>query len=106
MVWRVGERTLGIGFRRCRFATLVPWRNGWRGLPMRHFAWFLVLALGFAMVTAGLSLWHDRGFSFSGLLPFSAEGLHPLYMLVVGMSVIPGALFEIFVLEQRRDGDG
>lgn len=74
---------------------------------MKHFAWFLVLALSFAFLTAGLTLWHERAFSLDGLWMFAERGPHPLYLLVIGLSVIPGALWEIFMLEYRRNrGDG
>jgi len=31
------------------------------------------------------------------------DGLHPLYLLIVGIAMIPPALGEVFLLEQRRD---
>ena len=75
---------------------------------MKHLGWFLLLALGFGLTTAGLALWHDRAFAFSGLWRLD-DGLHPLYLLIVGIAMIPPALGEIFLLEQRHangPGDG
>ena len=71
---------------------------------MKHLGWFLLLMVGFGLITAGLMLWHDRGFAFTGMWRLD-EGLHPLYLLIVGIAMIPPAFSEIFVLEQRR-GDG
>ena len=77
---------------------------------MKHFTWFLLLALSFAFLTAGLTLWHERAFSVDGLWIFAADSPHPLYLLGIGLSLIPGALWEIFILEYRRNrrdhGDG
>lgn len=71
---------------------------------MKHLGWFLLLAVGFGLTTAGLMLWHDRGFAFTGMWRLD-DGLHPLYLLIVGIAMIPPALAEIFLLEQHR-GDG
>ena len=34
---------------------------------MKHLGWFLLLAAGFGLTTAGLMLWHDRNFAFTGM---------------------------------------
>ena len=68
---------------------------------MKHLGWFLLLAVGFGLTTVGLMLWHDRGFVFAGMWHLD-DGLHPLYLLIVGIAMIPPALGEIFLLEQRR----
>jgi len=69
---------------------------------MKHLGWFLLLAAGFGLATAGLMLWHDRGFAFAGMWRLD-DGLHPLYLVIVGIAMIPPALGEVFLLEQRRD---
>ena len=71
---------------------------------MKHLGWFLLLMAGFSLTTAGLMLWHDRGFAFAGMWQLD-DGLHPLYLLIVGIAMIPPALAEIVLLEQHR-GDG
>ena len=68
---------------------------------MKHLGWFLLLAAGFGLTTAGLMLWHDRGFGMAGMWQWD-QGLHPLYLLIVGIAMIPPALGEIILLEQRR----
>ena len=63
-----------------------------------------LLTVGFALTTAGLTLWHDLAFSFNGLWGFSG-GPHPLFLLMLGIAMIPPALWEVFLLEQRGDQD-
>ena len=71
---------------------------------MRYFLRFLLLALGFALTTAGLMAWHARGFAFEGVwLVDNGFQLHPLHLLILGLAMIPPALWEIFLLEH---GDG
>lgn len=70
---------------------------------MRYFLRFVLLALGFALTTAGLMFWHGRGFTFVGVWPASESlQLHPLHLLIVGLAMIPPSLWEIFLLEQQR----
>ena len=73
---------------------------------MRYLLRFILLSVGFALTTAGLMLWHADGFSFQGIwFVDNAYQLHPLHVLIVGLAMIPPALWEIFVLENggRRE---
>ncbi|MEZ5560380.1 MAG: hypothetical protein R3E86_17785 [Pseudomonadales bacterium] len=73
---------------------------------MRYFLRFMLVATGFALTTAGLMAWHARGFSFSGVwFENGALALHPLHLLIVGLAMIPPALWEIFVLEHAAAND-
>lgn len=73
---------------------------------MKWASWYILLAAGFALVTAGLASWHDRAFLFDGLLSLDG-GVHPLYLLILGIAVVPPALWEIFLAEQsKRTGGG
>lgn len=68
---------------------------------MRFFARFLLLVAAFALTTAGLMGWQDRGFGFVGLWPLDGDPrLHPLHLLVLGLAMIPPALWEVFLLER------
>ncbi|MDE0065176.1 MAG: hypothetical protein OXP09_02815 [Gammaproteobacteria bacterium] len=67
---------------------------------MKYLAGFLLLTAGSALTTAGLAMWHDQAFAFSGLWTLSG-GLHPIFVLIVGIAMIPPALWEIFLLENR-----
>jgi len=66
---------------------------------MKYLWRFTLLAVGFALTTAGLMAWHSRDFDFQGIWSLS---LHPVHVLVVGLAMIPPSLWEIFVLESRR----
>lgn len=71
---------------------------------MKYFLRFLLLTLGFALTTAGLMFWRGQGFSFDGIwLVDNGFRLHPLHLLIVGLAMIPPALWEIFLLEHQRD---
>lgn len=73
---------------------------------MKYVSWHILLAAGFALVTAGLASWHDRAFLFDGLLSLDG-GLHPLYLLMLGIALVPPALWEIFLAEHNeRKGGG
>jgi len=68
---------------------------------MKFFARFLLLVAAFALTTAGLMGWQARGFSFEGLWPLDGvPALHPLHLLVLGLAMIPPALWEVFLLER------
>ncbi len=67
---------------------------------MKYFVRFLLLTAGFALTTSGLMLWQADAFSFSGIWAF-ADGIHPIYFLIIGIAMIPPALWEIFLLENR-----
>lgn len=68
---------------------------------MRYFLRFLLLIVAFALTTAGLMFWQAQEFRFNGLWPFGDGGhLHPLHLLILGLAMIPPALWEIFLLEQ------
>lgn len=71
---------------------------------MKYLTRFLLLMIGFALTTAGLMMWRATGFSFDGMLFFD-NGFRPhaLHLLVLGISMIPPSLWEIFLLESHRD---
>jgi len=73
---------------------------------MRYLLRFLLLMAAFALTSAGLMFWHAEGFSFRGVWMLD-DGfhLHPLHLLIVGLAMIPPALWEIFLLDHsRHDG--
>lgn len=69
---------------------------------MQFFIRFMLLATGFCLFTFGLLEWQAEGFVLGGLVPFTDnyrwQGLH---YLMVGLSMIPPSLFEIYTLERR-----
>ena len=71
---------------------------------MKYLLRFVLLMLGFALTTAGLMLWHAEDFSFVGIWLLDNDfRLHPLHILILGLAMIPPALWEIFLLENRDD---
>ena len=69
---------------------------------MRYLASFLLLAVAFALTTAGLMFWHSQDFSFQGIWFFDNDYKpHPLHLLMLGIAMIPPALWEIFILEYK-----
>ena len=71
---------------------------------MKYLAAFLLLSAGSAFTTAGLMMWQAQSFGFSGMWTL-AGGLHPLFVLIVGIAMIPPALWEIFLLESAHRDD-
>jgi hypothetical protein len=70
---------------------------------MRYLLRFLLLTLGFALTTAGLMDWRGQNFTFHGVwLVDSGWQLHPLHLLILGLAMIPPALWENFLLEQHK----
>ena len=71
---------------------------------MRYLLRFLLLTAAFALTSAGLTFWHAEGFSFRGIWLLDGDfRLHPLHLLIVGLAMIPPALWEIFLLEHTRN---
>ncbi|MEM7098268.1 MAG: hypothetical protein AAF541_08420 [Pseudomonadota bacterium] len=67
---------------------------------------FTLLAIGFALTTYGILGWHQLGFAvdFSIRDP-QRYGLHPIYMLILGLALIPPSVWEIFVFETAKEQD-
>lgn len=73
---------------------------------MRYLTSFLLLAVAFALTTAGLMLWHAQDFGFQGIWFFDNDYKpHALHLLVLGIAMIPPALWEIFILEYKHDNE-
>ncbi|MCB1686477.1 MAG: hypothetical protein R3E82_07390 [Pseudomonadales bacterium] len=71
---------------------------------MKYLTRFLLLMAGFALTTAGLMMWRSANFSFEGVWLLSLSP-HPLHVLVLGLAMIPPALWEIFILENQHHSD-
>ncbi len=71
---------------------------------MKYLAGFLLLTAGSALITGGLMMWRDQWFGLSNLWTL-ADGLHPLFVLILGIAMVPPALWEIFLLERPRRDD-
>ena len=73
-------------------------------MRIRYLIRFVLLALGFALTTLGILTWQQIDFDLNTMWPM-ADTLeaHPVYIIVLGMALIPPTLWEIFVLENNRD---
>jgi hypothetical protein len=70
---------------------------------MKYLSRFLLVVAGFALITAGLMMWRATGFSFEGVWFFdNGYRPHALHLLILGLAMVPPALWEIFLLEQQH----
>lgn len=59
-----------------------------------------LLTIAFALTTYALARWQTLGFSFVDIWPMADElELHPVHVLILGIAMIPPALWEIFLLD-------
>jgi hypothetical protein len=73
-----------------------------RALTLRYLIRFGLVAAGFALIAYGILDWHDRRFSMAGFWPLDGPPqLHPLHVLILGVAMIPAAVWEIFLLDSR-----
>ncbi len=73
---------------------------------MKYLLRFVLLSVGFALTSAGLMFWHADNFSFQGIwFVDNAYRPHALHVLILGLAMIPPALWEIFVLENGERGE-
>ena len=72
---------------------------------IRYLARFTLLTLGFALTTFGILTWQQIDFDLSDMWPVADTfDTHPVYVMVLGMALIPPTLWEVFVLESDRNG--
>ena len=71
----------------------------------RYLVRYGLLTLGVALATFGLIGWTDLHFDLRGFWLYdNGWELHPVHLLIVGIGLIPPAIWEIFVLEAARHG--
>lgn len=71
----------------------------------RYLVRYGLLTLGVALATFGLIGWTDLHFDLRGFWLYdNGWELHPVHVLIVGIGLIPPAIWEIFVLETARQG--
>jgi len=64
----------------------------------------LLLAMAFALTAFALAEWQSRAFSLHDLWPLADTfELHPVHVLLLGIAMIPPALWEIFILDHASD---
>ncbi len=74
---------------------------------MKYLIRFVLLMVGVALTTLGLVYWQHQGFRLEGIWFFDNDYRpHPLHMMILGIAMIPPAMWEIFVLDARGKGRG
>ena len=72
-------------------------------MALRYLVRLLLLSVGVALVTYGVIAWHFEGLSLRGFWLYdNGWRPHPVHLLVVGLTLMPLALWDIFVMEARR----
>lgn len=70
---------------------------------IRYLIRFALLTIGFALTTFGILTWQQLDFDLSRMWPIADHfDTHPVYIMVIGMALIPPTLWEVFVLESDR----
>jgi len=65
---------------------------------------YLLLVLGFALLTYGLVNWGRLNFSLTDAWFSDGQvALHPLHLLILGIAMIPPAMWELFVLDSDTE---
>lgn len=71
---------------------------------LRLLARCTLLTMAFALTAFALAEWQSRAFSIGDLWPLADDfALHPVHVLLLGLAMIPPALWEIFILDHARD---
>ena len=69
---------------------------------VRRVSCHVVIVASFALMTFALAQWQALGFSLDAVWPFAGElRLHPAHVLIIGIAILPPALWELFVLDHR-----
>ena len=64
---------------------------------------YCLLAATAALLGYGLVAWHDRGMAIEGLLLYDNDWRpHPMHLLVLGISLLPMAMWEVFALDVKQ----
>jgi hypothetical protein len=70
---------------------------------MKYLSRFLLLTAGFALIASGLMMWRAVDFSFDGIWFVDNDYRpHALHLLVLGLAMVPPALWEIFLIEHQQ----
>jgi len=73
-------------------------------MTLKYCIRYLLLVVGFALLTYGMINWSRTAFSMHGVWFFdNSYNLHPLHFIIVGVAMIPPAMWEIFFLQHKQD---
>ena len=72
-------------------------------MPLRYLVRLFWLTIGVALVTYGAIDWHYQDLSLRGFWLVNNDWRpHPIHLLVLGLTIVPFAMWDIFVLETLR----
>lgn len=72
-------------------------------MTLKYCIRYMLLVVGFALLTYGMINWSREDFSMQGIWFFDGSNpLHPLYFIIIGVAMIPPAMWEIFSLQQGQ----
>lgn len=72
-------------------------------MALRYLVRLLLLSLGVALATYGAIDWHFQGLSLRGFWLYdNGWRPHPVHLIVIGLTLMPLALWDIFVMEALR----
>jgi len=72
-------------------------------MRLRRICCHVVIVASFALIAFALAEWQALGFSAVGLWPLDGEmRLHPAHVLILGIVILPPALWELFALDHRE----
>ncbi len=72
-------------------------------MTLKYCIRYLLLIAGFAFLTFGMINWSRDAFSMQGIWFFDGPNiLHPLLFVIIGVAMIPPAMWEIFSLGLSR----
>lgn len=64
---------------------------------------YCLLAAAAALLGYGLVAWHDRGMAIDGILFYDNHWRpHPMHLLVLGICLLPIAMWQVFALDVKR----
>lgn len=65
---------------------------------------YCLLAAAAALLSYGLVAWHDRGMAIDGLLLYDNDWRpHPMHLLVLGICLLPIAMWQVFALDVEQE---
>jgi len=72
-------------------------------MVVRRISCHVVIVASFALIAFSLAEWQLSGFTLETLWPLHGEmRLHPAHVLILGVAILPPAVWELFALDHRE----
>lgn len=73
-------------------------------MTLKYSLRYLLLVMGFALLTFGMINWSRVDFTMQGIWFFdNGYQLHPVHYVILGIAMIPPTMWEIFLLQTAPD---